>query len=162
MLTKNRFLRSEILSHRQIWADFLMKKGRKKATAQLDAGGGSRCCLGHGCYVMGLKPKRESLGGSIYYNESYEMAPVALVEWLGLWDVDGSTRNNYPIDVFNSVEENKEIDSEYDEYDMHSNLAAINDETDATPKQIGEYILKVIDGGKNTPFRPLSDFPEKF
>lgn len=144
-----KYTRSQIRANRQKWIDFLMVKGRKKATGLLDKGGGARCCLGHGCYVLGIKPERSDGGSWIYYDDASEMAPKSFVEMVGLWTQEGSTFNeNSDIDVFGNKNPIK----------MFESLAEVNDETNASPKKIGEYLLSVIEGGEHTPFRPLSEY----
>ena len=48
-----------------------------------------------------------------------------------------------------------------DEGWKYPSLTAINDYSEATPQEIGRYIESAFEGGKNTPFKPLSDYPEQ-
>lgn len=144
------YTRSQILENRKKWAEFLMKPGRRKAQSRLDTGGGNRCCLGHACYVLGIKPENKE--GIIYYDESFEMAPERLINMLGLWQDDGATENyEHVIPLF------PEYTSKYNNI---KDLAAGNDETSASPQRIGKYLMTVLEGGKHTPFRPLTDYSE--
>lgn len=148
-----KYTRSQIRANRQKWIDFLMVKGRKKTTGRLDKGGGARCCLGHGCHVLGIKPEKieTERGSFVGYDDHTETAPVSFVEMVGLWTPLGSVRYGYAsIDVFGR--------GEYE--NIKETLADINDETKASPRKIGEYLLSVIEGGGHTPFRPLSEYGE--
>jgi len=148
MLEVQIYTRSEIRAYRQKWIDFLMAKGRKKATGQLDAGGGARCCLGHGCYILGIKA--ESFGeGGWEYDGSEGLAPASFIEMVGLWNDTGSTNFSTPIKIFKKESAHDNVD-----------LAGINDDTNASPLRIGRYLLSVIEGGDDTPFKPLTDYPE--
>lgn len=147
-----KYTRSEILAARQKWIDFLLIKGRRKATGILDEGDGHRCCLGHACYVLGLPRKPRESRGFSYDNGESELAPPMLIESLGLWDAEGGTQS-----IEHKITLARFEDSLHDSYPT---LAQINDETDASPRQIGEYLATVIEGGDHTPFRPLSDYRE--
>lgn len=136
-------LRSEVRANRQKWIDFLKKPGRKSAIESLDQGRGRRCCLGHGCYVMGLKPVR--VGDDIFYDHESQYAPSSFMSWVGLWTKDGRTASEALIVIRGR-------------YPFKS-LALANDNGES-PFDIGEYLESVIEGGVNTPFKPLSDYPE--
>lgn len=142
------YTRSEVRENRLKWINFLLVKGRKKATGALDRGSGNRCCLGHGCFILGLKRKPME-GGLFEYEDNLEIAPVSFKEMVGLWDDTGSTDSGEVIWKF--ANENGL---------HHADLVGINDDTEATPREIGEYLLSVIEGGTNTPFIPLTDYPE--
>lgn len=140
-----KYNRSEILANRMKWINFLMVKGRKKAVGYLDLGGGARCCLGHGCFVLGIKRIREP---PLYlYDYEEELAPETFVEMVGLYDSNGSTGDGSSF----------EIDSEY----YCTCLTTYNDEVNASPNEIGKYLLSVIEGGENTPFLPLTYYNEE-
>lgn len=139
--------RGQVRANRQKWIDFLMKPARRKEIGTLDAGKGFRCCLGHGCYALDL-PRQHVVdpdGNEIfeYYGQS-GVAPEGFVKRVGLYDQEGTTRY-YGVWL--------------GEWEV-SSLIEVNDDTDATPQQIGEYLQSVIDGGEDTPFRPLSEYPE--
>lgn len=142
------YTRSQVRAARIKWAEFLMAKGRKKATGLLDSGEGHRCCLGHGAYILGIKGKKLPNGHYAYEDET-DIAPQSLIEMVGLWDDTGMTNDGTPIKIFKKK-------SNHDLYD----LAGVNDNTNASPRRIGKYLLSVVEGGYNTPFRPLEDYPE--
>lgn len=143
------YTRSQIRENRQKWIDFLMVKGRKKATGVLDEGGGHRCCLGHGCYALGIKSLKVEYNGHFEYDGSLDIAPDSFIEMVGLWDDTGSTNLGTAIEVF------KKSDGH-----IYTDLAGVNDDTNASPNRIGKYLLSVIEGGPETPFRPLTNYPE--
>jgi hypothetical protein len=136
-------LRSEVRANRQKWIDFLKKPGRKSAIESLDRGRGRRCCLGHGCYVMGLKPVR--VGDDIFYDHESQYAPSSFMSWVGLWNSKGAPKSY-------------EITFDINRIPYYS-LALAND-SGVCPQDIGRYLESVIEGGVNTPFKPLSDYPE--
>lgn len=144
------FTRSQIRAAREKWAQFLMVPGRKKAVGALDKGDGHRCCLGHGCFLFNIK-KSKLWNNTFAYgaNGAEGEAPDELVEMLGLWDdLGGTFRLEKDIDIFKDMTKNKDT------------LANINDDTSASPQRIGKYLMTVIEGGENTPFRPLTDYLE--
>jgi hypothetical protein len=138
--------RAEILANRQQVVKFLQQPKRKKAQGSLDRGDGKRCCLGHMCYVLGLK--RTPQTARIAYGHSKEVgyAPTELLSLLGLYCVRGGSKK---LDTLR-IEGNTK----------YHNLASINDNTDTTPQAIGKYLESVIEGGENTPWAPLSIYPE--
>lgn len=146
---KVKYTRSQILDARKKWAEFLMKAGRKKAINLLDTGDGNRCCLGHGAYLFKLPKVMDSLG-NFCYGDEIEMseAPKELIDILGLWDQIGSTDSGETIKIFKN------------EKYWYWNLAELNDNTPASPQRIGKYIMTVLEGGRDTPFRPLYEYPE--
>lgn len=171
--------RSQILANRQTWIDFLMKPGRKKAKGFLDIGNGNRCCLGHACIALNIKKVKEAANFdeakfSFGRQEDTQAAPKELIYLLGLhaemgewevpadesfWDIeeDNSIFENY----FAKISKLKLSKKKIDLLRECNSLADLNDETDFTPRQIGIYLQSVIEGGKDTPFKPLSDYPEE-
>lgn len=135
--------RSQVRENRLKWANFLMRPDTKKGLHQLDNGNGRRCCLGHGAHCFGLE-QTTSVSGMVMYCGNVSYAPLELQEILGLWTRTGANPSGKPLVGFGG----------------RSSLAGANDSTDATPQDIGRYLLSVIDGGPDTPFRPLSDYPE--
>lgn len=127
---------SEVLAARQKWIEFLKNPHRRKLEGKLGNEGGERCCLGHGCYII-LGPPKEGAP----WNEDMLLPPEAFWKTVGMHDQDGNNPNgtNYG-------------DSK------QSSLSSLNDDTDWSPQKIGKFLESVIRGGKNTPFRPISDF----
>jgi len=149
--------RSEVLANREKWVNFLMVKGRKKAKFVLDSTQSARCCLGHGAYVLNVK--RFKGNGDFTYGEEGEnaAAPEELVELVGLWDQDGSCGNQHlkininDVDFLSLTEVNDGYTYEYSRIPTeHDGLS---------PRQIGTYLKSVIEGGTNTLFKPLTDYP---
>lgn len=143
------YSRSEIRSNRQRWIDYLKQPDTKKAINVLDNGKG-RCCLGHACYVMEIPSVSEGrvitsqgVMEVILYDGIASIAPDSLVEKVGLYNNIGETMTGAWIAPYS-----------------RASLAAINDDTDATPQEIGAYLESVIEGGSETPFKPLEEYPE--
>lgn len=144
-----KYTRKKILENRVKWVEFLMKPKRKKTTGLLDAGSGYRCCLGHGCYILEIEKVENGIGGFDYGKENYhQTAPDEFVEAVGLYNDHGQTLDDSPIKV--NLKQSME---------NLITLADINDNTDATPQEIGKYLESVIEGGPHTPFKPLTDYP---
>jgi len=136
--------RQEILDNRRKWIEFLKQPERKKATGFLDTGDGRRCCLGHGCYVLGVK-RRKFPGGYAYQYRALD----------GGWRTGSSA-------VLRDLVGLKTSDGDFISINgVATCLSGLNDGTDATPQEIGAYLESVIEGGKYSPFRPLTDFPSE-
>jgi len=132
--------REEILANRRKWINFLKGPKRKKAIECLDIGNGRRCCLGHGAYILGIK-RRKCPRGYEYQEPD------------GPWEIAIS-------DVFRDLVGLKTSDGDFrDENGEMISLSELNDRTDATPQQIGHFLESVIEGGKYSPFRPLTGYP---
>ena len=140
--------RSQILENRKTWIKKLKDPNSKKATERLeDLRVEGLCCLGHGCVALGLKREllRDNSCVVLYGEEEEDMcAPSTFVKMVGLWNCVGAAV--YGDLVFRGLK-------------FHS-LADINDSTDATPQEIGRYLESVIEGGDDSPFKPLSEYPE--
>lgn len=139
--------RSEILANRLKWINFLKNPKRKKVEGFLDGGNGYRCCLGHGAYCLGISRQENN---DIYTYGSFhekEVAPSELIELVGLWDNQGSIKNALSYICLN------------DDVPI-LDLTSLNDNTEYSPQQIGDYLNSVIEGGEHTPFRPLSEYKE--
>lgn len=131
--------RTEILANRQKWIDFLKIKGRRKALGLLDAGGGRRCCLGHGCFVLGIK--RAKVFDLFVYEDCDTIPPDSLKELVGLWDNVGGN-----------------INGDFYSYSSQPTLAGLNDVDRWKPVEIANYLETVIEGGPSTPFIPLKNY----
>ena len=135
--------RQEILENRKKWVEFLKSPEIKKTTGMLENIDQSRCCLGHGCYALGIE--REVTNGVIFYEEEDIFAPEVFIEKVGLRGVEGKLKNPY------NTEKRDDINS----------LVELNDETSYSPQQIGEFIEQNITGEEeNSPFKPLKDYDE--
>ena len=134
--------RYEILSARITWAQFLQQPEREKAIGNLDEGDEKRCCLGHGCYCLGVVRRLLDFDARYAYGEEEAQVcpPKEFAEAVGLWSRDGCAKSLQ--DLIREKE----------------SLAELNDETDITPQEIGAYLESVVEGGPDTPFRPLSDY----
>lgn len=139
--------RDKVLADRLRWAKFLMQPGRKKGCGWLDAGDGIRCCFGHGAFALGIERHQHPQSDRFVYGEERHQceAPIELVERVGLYDDLGSIKSGASIEIAGCSERT---------------LAATNDFTDVTMRQIGKYLLAKAEGGDATPFRPLTEFCE--
>lgn len=157
----NLMKRSEILNNRRKWINILKDNKTQKLRGRLDAGNGRRCCLGHGCYILDIEKEvtlnalfREKYTVAYGASIAMETAPEEFVEAVGLWDCSGAPFNDAQIEWWNGQ--------------LFNDLTAVNDEylnadgeaIDISPQEIGGYLESVIEGGVNTPFRPLSEFEE--
>jgi len=133
--------RKEILENRKKWITFL-KTNPPKIKGMLESfkNQSERCCLGHGCYVFNLQ---KEVDNQVIYEGSIYCAPPKLIELLGLRDDMGNIPQGY-----------------FDGDNVYTELTEMNDETNMTHKEIGEYLESVIEGGDNSPFLPLGDFDE--
>lgn len=152
---------SQIITNRQTWIALLLDPATKKAKEVLDRGGGARCCLGHGCFALGLAGEK-ILSGSysdvIEYAGELSVAPRAFMRLVGLWFPTGERQqSSWPNKPLRGLE-NLVRDDRPDEGIV--SLASLNDKTNYTPQQIGDYLMSVIAGGPDTPFRPLSEFAD--
>lgn len=141
--------RGEVLANRRKWIDFLKVKGRKKAIGVLDAGGGKRCCLGHGCYILDINRSKfdddeYSSGDGFYYEGQEDFPPESFITRVGLWEYNGGN----PEGQF------------YDDEAMFETLSCLNDDAGWSPLKIAKYLETVIEGGPSTPFIQLSKYPK--
>jgi hypothetical protein len=135
----------QVLANRRKWIEFLRQPGRQKARSFLDVGHGARCCLGHGCYALGIARKRTPEGFAYGEVQDEEMAPAEFVQAVGLWDRAGSSDDGY-LQILRVGADGPLV----------YRLTGLNDDTDWTPRQIGDYLESVVLGGDRTPFRPIS------
>jgi len=136
------FTRQQIKENRLKFANGLLEPHRIKFIGHLENphNPNERCCLGHGCNIFGINRIVED--DTVYYGvRSSAVAPRELMDLLGLYDNCGVPLVKTP----------KETDS----------LASLNDSTKLTTQEIGQLILNRgwIEGGEDTPFKPLSDYP---
>lgn len=148
------YTRAEIFANRQKWIDYLKRPETKKANGVLEYASTPeyRCCLGHACHVLNI-PRFED-DGTVYYGTSAHESiprdnaffmPIEGVEMLGLWDNEG-----------------KALGSIWMQNQHYTTLAQVNDSSlyMNSPQEIGEYLQSVIEGGTDTPFIPLDQYPE--
>lgn len=140
------YTKEEILAHRRKWIDYLKEPTTQKHVGSLESptNSDSRCCLGHACHVL-IPDGRDSSSrnGLVYYDNQTSYAPLGVQIMLGLWSPAGSLFMNDTINFHGH---------------QLVSLAGMNDTTNLTSQQIGEYLETVIEGGPATPFRPLSDY----
>ncbi len=149
------YTRSQIRENREKWIDFLMVEDRRKARCALDKGKGKRCCLGHGCYILGV-PKVWENGMYAYDGES-GLPPPSFVVMVGLWKPDGTTFSGKPIQIGKwEFSDLADANDTSDRLDEKGNSVDV----DIRPYWVGVYLLSVIEGGKDTSFKPLTDYPE--
>lgn len=140
--------RDEILANRLKWINYLKEPERQKTEGCLEDSKNpeARCCLGHACAVFN-RHKTIDDGGSVRYDDNTSVLNHDFAEYvLGLWDNVGRLASGLIV---------------IEGYESHSSLANLNDKTSITPQEIGTYLESVIEGGENTPFRPLNYFEER-
>lgn len=160
---EHKFTRKEIEDARLDWIVYLQNPHRRKYQGKLanPHRGDERCCLGHAEHLFfGLEKKGGVHCTKGTFNET--KASIELVEKLGLWDQTGSSKYSslgYNAPALREVEMfmGKQI---HDKKNPINSLTRLNDWTKTSPQSIGAYLWHVIQGGPDTPFRPLTDFPE--
>lgn len=142
-------LREQIKENRLKFAKGLQESHREKTVEKLENYNlpNQRCCLGHGCDIFNIKKRKEN--NSVYFGkgDNYAIAPLELVDLLGLTN---STGSGYMDSSLKNVELHNDIKS----------LTGLNDDTNITTHEIGKLMENWIEGGEGTPFKPLSDYPE--
>ena len=142
-------LRDQIRENRLKFAKGLQEPHREKQIEKLENYNlpNQRCCLGHGCDIFNIKKRKEN--NSVYFgkDDNYAIAPLELVDLLGLTN---STGGSYIGSSLKNIESHSDIKS----------LTSLNDNTDITTNEIGKSMEDWIEGGEGTPFKPLSDYPE--
>jgi hypothetical protein len=136
------YTKQEIIENRIKWAKYLIEKRLYKIEGRLQDNL-KRCCLGHGCKVLNIEET-----GLDEYDFSISLAPESFIDKVGLNEANGvfdktlffntKTRVVQTTPTANTVK----IDS----------LTDLNDSTDATPKEIGLFILSKVKTDKNSPF----------
>lgn len=149
---------SKWLENRRKWIEFQKDPKRIKHTGELESMGNpeARCCLGNACAALGLE--KTTTYSSMYrrrmveYGGEAEFAPDEVVGALGLYHNSGTIPDGVMyVDSEGNIFQNEVVDTI-----SCDSLVSANDETSATHYQIGAYLESVIEGGPNTPFRPLS------
>lgn len=145
-----KYTNEQIMENRRKWIDFLKLPETKKGKHALDKGNGLRCCLGHGCYVLGIEPVVDGEHCWITYDKCESDAPQTFVAMVGLYTNVGDF-----INVTNKYENYFGVD--FGEYGHSMALAPLNDGTSITPQEIGAWLETVIEGGEGTPFIKLGE-----
>lgn len=139
--------REEVRQNRIGWAKFLQQPERKKFKDKLENTRvpEERCCIGHGCAYMHIpRTIREGELQAVIYDGSTGVAPASFISALGLNEPTGNTMSGPYLKGTKSYA-----------------LVELNDETDATPQDIGKIMEEYwIEGGPGTPFIPLTDYKE--
>lgn len=155
-------LASEVLENRRKWIEYLRAPGRKK----FDGGwladpedGESRCCLGHACVVLGIPGEYVETIGLWRFNSGAATAPYEVNKLLGLHSSNGGLKFGGFGSLDRFAVENGFTYTKPQYKGQLNSLASLNDATDITPAAIGDYLESVIEGGDETPFRALSEYP---
>jgi len=139
--------REDVLRDRKAIIAQLMNSASLKHTGGLESQSdpNARCCLGHMCHA--LVPETRYTDGYDkvrYIDRAVVYAPATIVNRLGLFSDDGvsdpATEGQRPL-----------------------RLAMLNDDTDATPQDIGQILQSNLDGESTTDryWKPLSKYPER-
>lgn len=144
---KEVYSRSEIKINRQKMIDQLKDPKSEKTEGLLEDpnNNNARCCLGHGCHALNIERFVDSNGICYGQENDSAVAPPQLINKVGLFFNLGVFQSR-KITTFKSVK----FDS----------LVGANDGSNLTPQDIGEYLESVIEGGEDTPWKPLSEYPE--
>ncbi|QIG65981.1 hypothetical protein phiOC_p339 [Ochrobactrum phage vB_OspM_OC] len=173
--------RSEILANRNLVIEGLRTKGLRKAQGHLADASNARCCLGHMTHFLGIEgvtlnlpmPIKNDSGYKILVfgakKEEYQMPEEARIK-LGMHSGDGMFNHLYPngdyrgddgimadkfIKAMKKVFNPRNADTE-----NLCSLAEWNDHTNIRPHHIADYLESVIEGGDDTPWKALTDYPE--
>lgn len=135
----------KVMENRVKWIAFLKDTGTRKLTGKLDDGEGARCCLGHGCYALGMpgvhsKDETGKTMKSLEYYSAQALAPPEFIAAVGLHNEAGQFAYNEAHQI-----EGKSIRT----------LVGLNDKTSMTPQEIGAWLETVIDGKGDSPFKEL-------
>jgi hypothetical protein len=133
----------EIYNNRLKWIEYLKRPETKKFTENLEnpEDPEARCCLGHACHVLAPETRNLDNDGDVLYGDDVAFLPDSLVEQLGMWTYEGGANDR---DIF--------ADLGY----RACCLSVLNDNTDISPQEIGEYLQTVIMGGEHTPFTKIN------
>lgn len=143
----------EVMENRRAWIAYLKSPEAKKAkhqleTTDMEGNAVGRCCLGHGCHVLGVKRTKEE-GRSVRYDGRFDYAPHSFMSKVGLYRENGAfIGRDTPFGNDGSI-----YISMFER--CANSLAYLNDSTELTPQAIGEWLETVIDGGPGTPFIKL-------
>jgi hypothetical protein len=138
----------KVMENRVKWIEFLKDMGTRKITGKLDDSEGGRCCLGHGCYAIGIpgivaKDETGKEMKSMSYGDCTALAPAEFINAVGLYDESGRFAYNEALNI-----QGKNIRT----------LAGMNDKTTMTPQEIGAWLEERITGHeKDSPFKVLTD-----
>lgn len=124
----------QILEYRRTWIEYLKRPETKKGVRKLESFDDpeARCCLGHGCFALGIE-RTVTKYGIVYYDGRSSYAPQSFMDMVGLYDENGFFSNGF----FSNGKRT---------------LTSINDGTDKTPQEIGIMLEEMIMGGDGTPF----------
>ena len=124
--------KSEILENRKKWIEKLLDPAslKHKNCLQHPVESDKCCCLGWACVALGVEFVRDN-----------GVLPEEQRKMLSMWGQTGGSRDCSHLGEWEYV-----------------SLSRVNDNTDATPQDIGRYLESVIEGGEHTPFIPLSNF----
>lgn len=128
------YTRAQIRANREKWVAFLQEPERKKAKGVLARNGEHRCCLGHACKVLDPDQKTG-------WRLDDPLPPVEIQKMLGLNERSGMAYEGKLTPGF-------------------TELTLINDRSKTRPQEIGKMLEGMIEGGPNTPFFPLTNYPE--
>jgi len=135
------------LDNRHKWARFLMQPERQKLSGMLgEYKTEKRCCIGHACAMMGIEEGKSLASTTSIFDDSTKVAPKSVVGALGLRDEVGAFANA-PIMIDTSVFRGIEIAQPGKDHFATpiKSLADLNDNTPATPQEIGRFILENIE-----------------
>lgn len=135
MLTKK-----EILANRKQWVNYLTEKRLYKHIGELQKlNGVSCCCLGHGCNLFKIPKKQIGTELAFGVDNNIIYAPDELINLVGLHDTLGKFKDykSFYFDKHTRTFHNSDSTGNRQEF---FSLAGLNDDTDATPKEIGMFI----------------------
>ena len=101
-----------------------------------------RCCLGHACHALEIKPDQHQPGDSfLIYNGESVLLPPGAAEQLNITH-DGLFRKNVSVDESRC----------YSEVNFFDSLVELNDKTDLIPAEIATFIEAQFEAGNLVQF----------
>lgn len=145
----------QIYDNRRKVIAYLQNPNRRKAkgTLQDSQTSRNRCCLGHMCHAVGIRPEYDVRRGPVFGDRhEAEMAPRELIDALGLNDESGV------IDIYSETSfiTDSKTSAVIDLFRECGSLTKLNDETNTSPQMIGKMLEVMILGGDGTPWRKLN------
>lgn len=143
MLTKK-----EILENRKKWVRYLTEKRLYKHTEELQKlNGVSCCCLGHACNLFKIPKKKIGTKLAFGVTNNVGSAPDELMNLVRLHDNIGVFKDRKCFYFDQNTRKFYDSNNKNNTRKAFMSLAGLNDDTNATPKEIGMFIKAHLNDG---------------
>jgi hypothetical protein len=143
MLTKK-----EILENRKKWVKYLTEKRLYKHRGELQKlNGVSCCCLGHGCNLFKIPKKQIGTELAFGVTNNIVSAPDELMNLVGLHCTLGEFKDKKRFLFDSNTRTFHNSNNKNKTRQVFDCLSSLNDDTDATPKEIGMFIKAHLNDG---------------